>query len=107
MTLFRKQGLADTSKSEERLVTALHLLGDRTRYRIFKLLLHDREMCVSDIAAELEITVSAVSQHFRSFEMVGLVGKQRTGQKICYLLNRDDELVRELVSIIQKGNKIH
>jgi predicted transcriptional regulator len=44
----------------------------------------------------LEISPSAVSQHFRNFEMIGLVSKERIGQKICYALNDNDALVKEL-----------
>lgn len=60
-------------------------------------------MCVSDIASELGITVSGVSQHFRNFEMVGLVEKERMGQKICYSLRTDDALVSELQTIVETG----
>lgn len=84
---------------EERAIHIMQLLGDKTRYRIFKLLMSEREMCVSEIASELNISVSAVSQHFRNFEMIGLVDKERMGQKICYVLRNDDELVRKISTI--------
>lgn len=57
-------------------------------------------MCVSEIAEALDISVPAVSQHFRIFELVGLVDKTRYGQKICYTLKSDDQLVQELVRIV-------
>ena len=87
------------SQSEQRLVHAMQLLGDSTRFKMFKLLVADQEMCVSEIASELNISSSAVSQHFRNFEMLGLVEKERMGQKICYVLNDDDDLVRELKEV--------
>lgn len=86
---------------EERLVTVMQLLGDQTRFKIFKLLLSGREMCVTEIAAALGVSVPAVSQHFRIFELVGLVDKQRYGQKICYLLKTEDRLVEELIGIVE------
>lgn len=92
----------EISPHEDRLIHALGLLGDRTRYKIFKLILQKEQLCVSDIAHELGVTVSAVSQHFRSFELVGLVGKHRTGQKICYVVNREDKLVDDLVKFVFK-----
>lgn len=85
---------------EERLVSAMQLLGDKTRFKIFKLLLSGKEMCVTEISETLNISVSAVSQHFRIFELVGLVDKQRYGQKVCYLLKTDDRFVKELIRII-------
>lgn len=80
----------------------MQLLGDKTRYRIFKLLMSHDEMCVSDIATELGITVSAVSQQFRNFELVGLVDKERMGQKICYTLKGDDTLVESLIKLTKR-----
>ncbi len=87
------------SKNEERIVYAMQLLGDKTRFKIFKLMTTNPEMCVSEIATQLDITVSAVSQHFRSFELVGLVNKQRMGRKICYTLKTDDQLVNQLLAL--------
>jgi len=80
-------------------VHIMQLLGDKTRYKIFKLLMTNEEMCVSDIAHKLNISVSAVSQHFRNFEIIGLVDKDRMGQKICYSIRTDDEFIRQLAKI--------
>jgi ArsR family transcriptional regulator len=90
--------LSDISlnQNEKRVVYALQLLGDSTRFKIFKLLSGTEELCVSEIANRLDISPSAVSQHFRNFEMIGLVSKERIGQKICYTLNDSDSLVKEL-----------
>jgi DNA-binding transcriptional ArsR family regulator len=85
-----------SSAEEKRLIHTLQLLGDKTRYSIFKLLASEEELCVSEIATRLSISPSAVSQHFRNFEMLRLVEKERMGQKICYVLNEDDLLVQEL-----------
>jgi len=87
------------SDQENRLVHIMRLLGDSTRYKIFKLLMSEQELCVSDIAHRLDISVSAVSQHFKSFEMMGLVGKERMGQKICYSVKADDEVIKTLAKI--------
>lgn len=87
---------------EKRLVHTMQLLGDSTRFKIFKLLLGGKDLCVSEIASQLDISVSAVSQHFRSFELIGLVNKERTGQKICYELRKDDEFVEHIVNITKE-----
>ena len=71
-------------------------------FKIFKLLSSDEELCVSEIASRLNICASAVSQHFRNFEMIGLVEKERMGQKICYVLNNQDSLVQELKEITKR-----
>jgi len=87
------------NKQEERLIFAMQLLGDKTRFKMFKLLLSNQQMCVSQIAEKLDITVSAVSQHFKNFELVGLVNKERNGQKICYVLKASDPLVEQLINL--------
>lgn len=88
---------------EERLIQAMQLLGDSTRYKMFKLLTENEEMCVSDIADTLGVSVSAISQHFRQFELVGLVNKERMGQKICYVLDDDKQLVKDLAAIVKQA----
>jgi DNA-binding transcriptional ArsR family regulator len=87
------------SVTENHLVHTLDLLGDPTRYKIFKLLSSNKEFCVSEIASNLSISPSAVSQHFKSFEMLGLVDKTREGQKICYNLKDDNPLVKKLIKL--------
>ena len=90
------------STDEQRIVHAMQLLGDSTRFKIFKLLASKEELCVSEMATRLHISPSAVSQHFRNFEMLGLVEKERMGQKICYVLIDDDDLVIELKELTKK-----
>lgn len=89
--------------TENRLIHAMQLLGDKSRFKIFKLLVSDQDLCVSEIADKLDISVSAVSQHFRNFELIGLVQKERMGQKICYGLRKNDAFVDQLVKLIQEG----
>lgn len=91
------------TQKEERLVQAMQLLGDSTRYKMFKLLTENEEMCVSDIADTLGVSVSAISQHFRQFELVGLVNKERMGQKICYVLDDGEQLVKDLTAIVKQA----
>jgi predicted transcriptional regulator len=92
-----KESISLTEKDRQSINT-MSALGDMTRYRIFKLLLHNNGLCVSEIAELLHISTSAVSQHFRTFELVGLVDKNRFGQKICYSLRVSDPLVKYLIS---------
>lgn len=93
----------ELTTAEERLVYAMQLLGDKTRFKIFKLLMNEEDLCVTEIADSLGISLSAVSQHFRNFEIIGLVNKERISQKICYMLKNDDVLVKDLISVAMKG----
>lgn len=93
------------TRHDQRLINAMSALGDKTRYKIFKLILDNNELCVSEIAELLNISVPAVSQHFRTFELIGLVDKDRIGQKICYKLKLDDPIVTILVNNVRQSNE--
>jgi ArsR family transcriptional regulator len=88
------------SVADTRLVSAMQLLGDKTRFTMFKLLKQNNDLCVSELAGELNISVPAVSQHFRIFELVGIVDKKRDGQKVCYMLKSGDKFVDQLSALI-------
>ncbi|MBI2474632.1 MAG: winged helix-turn-helix transcriptional regulator [Candidatus Taylorbacteria bacterium] len=84
-----KKSLARDNSS---LFDIFSVLGDRTRYKIIELLSKNDKLCVSDLAAVLEISISCVSQHLRILEMSGLVESERTGQNICYRYKPDPKL---------------
>lgn len=91
------------SRDDERLVHILQALGESSRYKMFKILLDKKQLCVSEIAGRLNLSVPAVSQHFKTFELVGIVEKERMGQKICYQLKNNDQVVKKLINIASKG----
>jgi len=76
-------GLAETFK----------VLGDPTRIRILSALAA-QELCVCDLAAALELSVSAVSHQLRVLKGARLVKYRREGKNIFYSL--DDEHVISL-----------
>jgi DNA-binding transcriptional ArsR family regulator len=100
--LAMKNNQTKLSETDKRLVRILQVLGDPSRYKIFKILLEKKQLCVSEIAGKMDISVPAVSQHFKTFELVGIVEKERMGQKICYQIKDDDKLLKQLVKIVNK-----
>ena len=69
-------------------VAGLGLLGDPTRRAIFELLA--RHSCtVGELAQQLPITRSAVSQHLRVLKDGGLVVSRAEGTRRIYRLNPD------------------
>lgn len=96
------QKKATTSTNDERLINAMSILGDSTRFKMFNILLSGQEMCVSEIADKIGVSVPATSQHFRLFELSNMVYKVRYGQKICYKLKTTDDVVKRMISIINK-----
>lgn len=75
-------------------------LGDNTRYKIVKLLLQDKNICVGKIAETLDISPSAVSQHCRLLELTGIVSRNRIGQQTCYQVEVRDKRVRKLIKLM-------
>ena len=64
------------------------MLGDPTRRAIFELLAR-RPSTVGELAQQLPITRSAVSQHLRVLKDGGLVVSQAEGTRRIYRLNPD------------------
>ena len=69
-------------------VEGLGLLGDPTRRAIFELLAR-RPRTVGELAQQLPITRSAVSQHLRVLKDGGLVVSRAQGTRRIYRLNPD------------------
>jgi DNA-binding transcriptional ArsR family regulator len=69
-------------------VEGLGLLGDPTRRAIFELLAR-RPSAVGELAQQLPITRSAVSQHLRVLKDGGLVVSNADGTRRVYRLNPD------------------
>ena len=76
------------------------VLGDENRWRIFMLLLNYKDLCVTDLANILEVSVPAVSQQLKIMEMGVLVVRQRDGQKICYQVQRTNGATKLLVRMV-------
>lgn len=76
---------------EEKLYKAAELFkvfGDATRIRILHAL-SKRELCVQDIADELDMTQSAISHQLRILKQSALVKFRRDGKTIYYSLADD------------------
>ena len=89
------------NNNDLQLVQAMQLLGDETRYKIFKILLDDQSPCVSEISDMLNLSVSAVSQQFKLFELSGMVKRNRHGKKICYSLSLNNSATESLINVMQ------
>lgn len=67
----------------------LKALALDTRLQIIELLKSRGPMCVTDIARELGVTNSAISQHLKLLRHAGLVKSTRRGFYIPYSLDHD------------------
>lgn len=91
----------DTSEDDAVLSEVFKLLGDKSRYRIIKILTEEGELCVSDLSSILDASMSAVSQHLRVLEMSGLVVGERMGQMMCYKPLTDHPKVKAIIKLMQ------
>jgi len=66
----------------------LKVLSVETRVRIVQLL-KNRALCVNALAARLEVTQGAVSQHLRIMRDAGLVVDEKRGYYVHYHLNEE------------------
>ena len=64
------------------------IFSDSTRIRILDILIKG-ELCVQDIANELEMTQSAISHQLRVLKQAHLVKSRRDGKTIYYSLADD------------------
>lgn len=71
-------------------------MGDANRLRIISLL-RETELCVHDIAAQLEMSQSAVSHQMRALRLMRVVKSRRDGRHMFYTL--DDAHVEQLFDI--------
>ncbi len=71
-----------------KLADLFKIFSDSTRIRILDILIK-RELCVQDIADELEMTQSAISHQLRILKQAHLVKSRRDGKTIYYSLADD------------------
>jgi len=87
-------------RSNSSLANIFGVLGDENRFFIMKLLIEQGELCVSDIAAVLGVSVSAISHHLRVLEMSQLVEGERMGQMMCYKPKVTDPSVKKIINLM-------
>lgn len=88
---------APGGEETSRLAQLFKLLGDPTRTRILYAVLEAGELCVSDIAAAVEVPETTVSQALRLLRTAGVVANRREGRLMYYRLA--DAHVRMLLDL--------
>jgi DNA-binding transcriptional ArsR family regulator len=74
--------------NSDHLARILKVLAVSTRVRIVQLL-RERTLCVNALAARLDVTQGAVSQHLRVMRDADLVIDERRGYRVHYCLNHE------------------
>lgn len=84
------------------LEAALKAAGDPTRTRVLKLL-EDRELCVCQVQAVLQLAPSTVSKHLAILKAAGLVDDRREGRWAHYTLTAGEHntYAREILRLLR------
>lgn len=72
------------------------ILGDSTRLQLL-MALEQSELCVTDLAYLLHMTISAVSHQLKSLKTAKLVKIRKDGKSVFYSL--DDDHIKKLLSV--------
>lgn len=89
----RFQGQLLGNEKAQRMAEFFSLLGDANRLRILSVLA-EKELCVCDLAAALDMSESAVSHQLRTLRAMRLVKYRKQGRNVFYHLQ--DSHVRSL-----------
>lgn len=96
-----KQIQDEQSKESTFVPRLFSALGDTTRWRMFLLLIDYKDLCVTDLANVLRISVPAASQHLRTLELSGLISKKRMGQSMCYHVQSNSPATSLIVRVVK------
>jgi ArsR family transcriptional regulator len=80
------------------------VLADEARLKMLWLLFHNRELCVCDIMAVLEITQSKASRHLAALRNAGLVTDRKEGLWSYYSLRPVKDALAEAYLKLLRGN---
>lgn len=85
---------------ENELVMRLKALGEKTRFKIIRLLL-SHSYCVKALSCQLDISEAAVSQHLQVLRKAGLVKGEKIGYWTHYAVEKHilDQTGEELKNI--------
>lgn len=93
----RKRSSVSNKISIQQRAKVFKALSDPTRLRIVEMLVDSDEMCGSEIAYKLGISLALLCHHWSALEHAGLITKRKEGQTASISLNQ------ELLSDCLKG----
>lgn len=92
----RARGLLSEDETYVDLSSLFAALADTTRVKLVHVLLR-QELCTCDLAATLDVSESATSQHLRLLKALRLVKSRRAGKVVYHSL--DDEHIAALIRV--------
>lgn len=78
-------------------------LSEEPRVRIIHLLIHNKELSISDLEHILDFTQTKTSRHLGYLKSAGLVGSRRVNQwMFYYILDEAIEIINQIFKFIKK-----
>lgn len=101
--IIESQALLDLCPSEE-CMQLLSALSDETRQKIIALFYTNKELCVSDIAENFNLSRPTISHHLNLMKRVKLLNARKEGKGIFYSFNRDHvtKLMESILDSLKK-----
>ncbi len=84
-----------TSSDIGEMVKMFRAIANESRLMIILLLMEEKNKHVSEIANELELSVSSVSHHMSKLDDLGFVQRERRGKEVYYYLR--DECIKDII----------
>lgn len=84
-----------------RMSSVFDALGEPNRCLMFRALLREDNINVSQLAKVLGISESLASQHLKVLLQAGLVDKRKDGKNVYYSVNDNDSLVSALKRAVE------
>jgi len=83
-----KKSAASKQISTEQRAKVFKALSDPTRLRMVEMLANCKQMCGTEIADSLGISLALLCHHWKTLEHAGLIVKKKEGQTASISLNR-------------------
>ncbi|PRY10362.1 ArsR family transcriptional regulator [Pontibacter ummariensis] len=81
----------------------LKALADESRIRILNLILHNKEMCISDLEQVLDFTQTKTSRHLSYLRNAGLVAPRKLDQWVYYSVKEEAaDLVQQIFTYMER-----
>jgi DNA-binding transcriptional ArsR family regulator len=94
----RKRSSVSKEISVQQRAKVFKALSDPTRLRIVEMLADCDEMCGSEMADELGISLALLCHHWSALENAGLITKRKEGQTASISLNQ--ELLSDCLKVL-------
>lgn len=84
-----------------KIATILKHIGEENRLKIMCVLVSNKNLCVSDIAKKLSLSVASTSHHLRTLEKNNILISSKEGKEVCYRLV-DSPIIKDIKKLFCK-----